>query len=72
MVLANLFADYSEILARLRNGSPRSEILVLGLYNPFAPSDPGTNSLAIAVNQVLTQAAALTARGSLILSQASI
>lgn len=56
-ILAALFTNTSEILLRLRAVAPDLEIIVFGLYNPFALVDPTTNNLAMAVNQVLSQAA---------------
>src|SRR5262249_4409672 len=45
-VLANLGANYAQILARLRSAAPDAEIITLGLYNPFAVVDASTNTLA--------------------------
>jgi lysophospholipase L1-like esterase len=58
-LLANLSANYTEILGRLRRAAPDAEIITLGLYNPFAIVDPSTNVVAQTINQLIQQVAAV-------------
>ena len=50
--------NMSTILAALRAASPSSEIIVLAYYNPFAVIDPSTNSVDVALNAAIADAAA--------------
>ena len=53
-------ANLGQILPALRQAAPGAQILVMGLYNPFAAADASTNSLAMGLDQVIQQVAAAT------------
>jgi len=57
-LLAQLSANYTQILGRLRRAAPDAGIIILGLYNPFALVDPTTNLVPERINQVIQQIAA--------------
>lgn len=50
--------NFATILTALRAAAPTAEILVPGLYNPYAAADPSTNVLATAVNTAFAAATA--------------
>jgi lysophospholipase L1-like esterase len=56
--LEHIQANLSRILARLREAAPYSEIIVLGYYNPFVVTVPGSDALAHDFNAHLAGAAA--------------
>jgi len=56
--LEHIQANLSRILARLREAGPYSEIIVLGYYNPFVVTVPGSDALARDFNAHLAAAAA--------------
>lgn len=57
-VLSGVATNLTQILTALRQTAPRSEIIVLQLYNPLAVVDPSTNALTQALNGVIAAAAA--------------
>jgi lysophospholipase L1-like esterase len=59
-LLKQLGANLAQILPALRQAAPNAQIMLIGLYNPFAAADASTNTLAMALNQVLQQTAAAT------------
>jgi lysophospholipase L1-like esterase len=56
--LEHIQANLSRILAHLREAAPYTEIIVLGYYNPFVVTVPGSDALARDFNAHLAQAAA--------------
>jgi lysophospholipase L1-like esterase len=56
--LDHIQANLSRILARLRRTARYTEIIVLGYYNPFVVTVPGSDALARQFNAHLAQAAA--------------
>jgi lysophospholipase L1-like esterase len=56
--LEHVQANLSRILARLRQAAPYTEIIVLGYFNPFVVTVPGSDALARSLNAHLAQAAA--------------
>jgi lysophospholipase L1-like esterase len=56
--LDHIEGNLSRILARLRQAAPYSEIIVLGYYNPFVVTVPGSDAIARMFNAHLAQAAA--------------
>ena len=64
-VLQTVALNLSKILATLRSVAPRSEIIVLQLYNPLAVVDTSTNSLTEALNtEIAAVAASASARSA--------
>jgi lysophospholipase L1-like esterase len=53
-------ANLAQILPALRQAAPNAQIMLVGLYNPFAAGDASTNALAQSLDQVLVQAAEAT------------
>jgi lysophospholipase L1-like esterase len=56
--LDHIEGNLSRILARLRQAAPYTEIIVLGYYNPFVVTVPGSDVIAQLLNAHLAQAAA--------------
>jgi lysophospholipase L1-like esterase len=52
--------NVGQVLGALRQAAPNAEIIVTGLYNPYAAVDATTNALAKPVNDAIAQAAAAT------------
>jgi lysophospholipase L1-like esterase len=52
-VLNRIAANLAQILAALQQAAPRSEIIVLQFYNPFAVIDPSTNAFTQALNATI-------------------
>ncbi|HVA90857.1 MAG TPA: SGNH/GDSL hydrolase family protein [Chloroflexota bacterium] len=57
-ILATVATNLTQILAALRQASPRSEIIVLQLYNPLAVLAPSTNAITQPLNAVIAAVAA--------------
>jgi len=57
-ILASVGQNLGHALARLRKAAPDAEIVVLQLYNPLEPAFPGSNVLAVSLNQVIGSVAA--------------
>lgn len=56
--LQTMGANLAQILPALRQAAPNAQIMLVGLYNPFAAVDPTTDVLGLGVNKVLSQVAA--------------
>jgi lysophospholipase L1-like esterase len=56
----SISANLAQILPALRQAAPGAQIMLSGLYNPFAAGDASTNTLAMGLNQALQQVAAAT------------
>lgn len=56
-LLPRLGGNLAAIIADLRAASPRSEIIVLDLYNPLAVQFPATDQIAATINTVIQSAA---------------
>lgn len=56
-LLPRIGGNLATIIAALHAASPRSEIIVLDLYNPLAVSFPATDQIASAINGVIKSAA---------------
>jgi lysophospholipase L1-like esterase len=57
-ILTAVAQNLSQALGRLRNAAPDAEIVLLQVYNPLALFFPGSNVLAISLNQVIGSIAA--------------
>ena len=59
-LLTNLAFNYNKILSRLRSAAPNAEIIVVGLFNPFAAADPTgiTTLLSTSINDIFEEIAA--------------
>lgn len=57
-VLNQVAINLNGILAALRAAAPRSEIIVVNSYNPYAALDSATNQLAVPFNAAIAAAAA--------------
>jgi lysophospholipase L1-like esterase len=57
-LFAHIGSNLGLILADLRGAAPRTQIIVLGLYNPFGATIPGADELTAKLNEVMAQVAA--------------
>lgn len=55
--LQQIGADLNASLAAIRAVAPRSEIIVMQYYNPFAVANPASNGLSVALNTVIATVA---------------
>ncbi|HTA15446.1 MAG TPA: SGNH/GDSL hydrolase family protein, partial [Solirubrobacteraceae bacterium] len=56
-LFAHIASNLGLILADLRGAAPHAKIIVLGLYNPFGSSLPGSDQLTAQLNEVMKQVA---------------
>jgi lysophospholipase L1-like esterase len=57
-ILGTVGQNLNEVLGRLRSAAPDAEIVLLQLYNPLEVPFPGSNVLALSLNQVIGNVAA--------------
>jgi lysophospholipase L1-like esterase len=57
-LFVHIASNLGLILSDLRAAAPHAKIIVLGLYNPFGPSLPGSDQLTAQLNEVMSQVAA--------------
>lgn len=57
-ILDGVALNLSQILTRLRAAAPDAEIILLQIYNPLELAFPGSNVLAVSLNEVIGKVAA--------------
>jgi lysophospholipase L1-like esterase len=57
-VVGTVYANLNTIFASLRHAAPRSRIITMELYNPYAAYDPRTNAIITALNGAIAAASA--------------